>query len=131
MKKIVRILFNRNMLMLYIVNFLLADTAIFVLFLLILAGFLEKYIYLILAIIIMIGRLFVLPNFYNKVSELFSLERYTPSGRLIEKATTTKDGKFIMVYSYDILSDSVNKKPKRISIIDRKNNALIESKHLF
>ena len=65
MKKIVRILLNRNMLMLYIVNFLLADTAIFVLFLLILAGFLEKYIYLILAIIIMIGRLFVLPNFYN------------------------------------------------------------------
>ena len=33
MKKIARVLLNRDMLMLYIVNFLLADTAIFVFFL--------------------------------------------------------------------------------------------------
>ena len=65
MKKIVRVLLNRNMLMLYIVNFLLADPAIYVFFLLMAAAFLEKYNYFILAIIISVGRLFILPNFYN------------------------------------------------------------------
>ena len=65
MKKIARVLLNRDMLMLYIVNFLLADTAIFVFFLVMAAAFLEKYNYLILAVIIMVGRLFILPNFYN------------------------------------------------------------------
>ena len=65
MKKIARVLLNRDMLMLYIVNFLLADTAIFVFFLVMAAAFLEKYNYFILAVIIMVGRLFILPNFYN------------------------------------------------------------------
>lgn len=62
MKKIARVLLNRDMLMLYIVNFLLADTAIFVFFLVMVAAFLEKYNYLILAVIIMVGRLFILPK---------------------------------------------------------------------
>ena len=65
MKKIARVLLNRNMLLFYIVNFLLADPAIYVFFLVMAAAFLEKYNYFILAIIISIGRLFILPNFYN------------------------------------------------------------------
>ncbi len=65
MKNIARVLFNRNMLMLYIVNFLLADPAIYVFFLVTVASLFGKYNYFILAIIIMIGRLFILPNFYN------------------------------------------------------------------
>ena len=75
MQKIARVLLNRDMLMLYIVNFLLADTAIYVFFLVMVAAFLGKYNYFILAIIISVGRLFILPNFYNWFAE-FAKDKY-------------------------------------------------------
>ena len=75
MQKIARVLLNRNMLILYIVNFLLADPAIYVFFLVMVAAFLGKYNYFILAIIISVGRLFILPNFYNWFAE-FAKDKY-------------------------------------------------------
>lgn len=66
MKKILRILFNRNTLMLCIINLLLADTAIFSLILLFMTAISrEELIWAGYALIIIIARLFILPVFYN------------------------------------------------------------------
>jgi len=65
MKKILKILFTRDILLLIIVNLLLADTAIFSFFLMFAGAISREFIYIDYALMIMTIRLFVLPIFYN------------------------------------------------------------------
>lgn len=97
MKRWIRILFNRNMLMLYIVNLLLADTAIFTMLLMPKAFLLEKYINLVYIIIIMIARLFVLPNFYSWFKH-FAKDRYIQNFLYILKHSI-KTQAFVLILS--------------------------------